>query len=45
VILQEGYLWEHEEVTIPMSAATAVDDYGISVSLTKQQVENLPPLG
>jgi len=44
VLLQEGHLWGRKEVAIPVSAVTAVDD-GIRLNLTKQQVEDLPPLG
>ncbi len=42
VLLREGHLWGHKEVAIPVSAVTSVDD-GIWVSLTKKQVEELPP--
>ena len=41
VLLQEGHLWGHKEVAIPISAVTKAD-YGIQLSLTKQQVEDLP---
>ena len=43
VLLQEGHLWGHKEVAIPVSAVTGVED-GIRLNLTKQQVENLPPV-
>jgi sporulation protein YlmC with PRC-barrel domain len=43
VFLQEGHLWGRKEVVIPVSAVTAVD-HGIWLNLTKQQVEDLPPL-
>jgi sporulation protein YlmC with PRC-barrel domain len=43
VLLQEGHLWGHREVAIPISAVTKVD-IGIRLNLTKQQVENLPPV-
>jgi sporulation protein YlmC with PRC-barrel domain len=42
VLLQEGHLWGRKEVTIPISAVTGVDD-GIRLSMTKKQVEDLPP--
>ena len=42
VLLQEGHLWGRKEVAIPVSAVTAVDE-GIRLSLTKQQVADLPP--
>jgi sporulation protein YlmC with PRC-barrel domain len=44
VLLQEGHLWDRKEVAIPIGAVTAVDD-GIRLSLTKEQVQDLPPVG
>lgn len=44
VLLQEGHLWGRKEVAIPMSAVKDVDD-GIRLSITKQQVGELPPIG
>jgi hypothetical protein len=43
VLLQDGHLWERKEVAIPISAVTGVQD-GIRLSITKRQVENLPPV-
>jgi hypothetical protein len=43
VLLQEGHLWGHKEVAIPVSAVTGVED-GIRLNITKQQVEDLPPV-
>jgi sporulation protein YlmC with PRC-barrel domain len=43
VLLQEGHLWGRKEVTIPISAVTSVQD-GIKLSLTKQEVQDLPPV-
>ncbi len=43
VLLQEGHLWGRKEVAIPISAVTGVQD-GIRLNITKQQVENLPPV-
>ena len=42
VLLQEGHLWGRKEVTIPISAVTAVDPE-IRLNLTKAQVGDLPP--
>jgi hypothetical protein len=42
VLLQEGHLWGRREVAIPASAVTKVEN-GIWLSLTKEQVEGLPP--
>jgi sporulation protein YlmC with PRC-barrel domain len=44
VLLQEGHLWDRKEVAIPISAVTSVDDEGIHLSLTKEQVQDLPPV-
>jgi len=44
VLLQEGHLWGRKKVSIPVSAVTGVEN-GIRLSLTKKQVEDLPPLG
>ena len=44
VLLEEGHLWGRKEVAIPISAVTGVDD-GIRLSITKKQVEDLPPAG
>jgi sporulation protein YlmC with PRC-barrel domain len=44
VLLKEGHLWGRKEVAIPISAVTRVDE-GIRLNITKQQVEDLPPVG
>jgi hypothetical protein len=44
VLLEEGHLWGRKEVAIPISAVAEVDD-GIRLSITKKQVEDLPPAG
>ena len=43
VLLQEGHLWGRKEVAIPIGAVTGIDD-GIRLNLTKQQVQDLPPV-
>ena len=43
VLLQEGHLWGRKEVSIPISSVTRVDD-GIRLSITKQDVADLPPV-
>jgi len=43
VLLKEGHVWGRKEVAIPISAVTKAD-YGIQVSLSKQQIEDLPPV-
>jgi len=44
VLLEEGHLWGHKEVAIPVSALTGVGE-GIRLNITKHQVESLPPAG
>ena len=41
VLLQEGHLWGRKEVAIPIGAVAGVDD-GIRLSISKQEVEDLP---
>jgi hypothetical protein len=43
-LLQEGHLWGRKEVAIPIRAVTGIDEDGIQLSLTKQEVEDLPPV-
>lgn len=43
VLLQEGHLWGRKEVAIPIGAVTSVD-IGIRLSISKQQVGDLPPV-
>jgi sporulation protein YlmC with PRC-barrel domain len=43
VVLQEGHLWGRKDVAIPVSTVTRVADH-IEVSLSKQQVQDLPPI-
>ena len=53
VLLQEGHLFGRKEVAIPISAVTHVDNNaypqvdtdGVQLNLTKQQVQDLPPVG
>ncbi len=43
VLLQKGHLWGHKEVAIPIGAVTDAEA-GIRLNLSKEQVENLPPV-
>lgn len=43
VLLQEGHLWGRKDVVIPISAVSRVADR-IEVNLSKQQVQDLPPV-
>ena len=44
VLLQEGHLWGRKEVAIPIGAVTKIGTLLIHLSLTKHQVEDLPPV-
>jgi sporulation protein YlmC with PRC-barrel domain len=43
VLLQEGHLWGRKEVAIPISAVASTSD-GIRLSISKQEVQDLPPV-
>jgi hypothetical protein len=43
ILLKEGHLWGRKQVAIPVSAVTSVNA-GIRLDITKQQVEDLPPV-
>ncbi len=43
VLLQEGHVWGRKDVAIPIGAVTGIDD-GVRLSLTKRQVQDLPPV-
>jgi len=43
VLLQEGHLWGSKEVAIPIGAVTGAQD-GVQLSISKQQVADLPPV-
>jgi sporulation protein YlmC with PRC-barrel domain len=43
VLLDEGHLWGEKSVAIPIGAVTGVDD-GVRLSLTKDEVRDLPPV-
>ena len=44
VLLDEGHLWSHRQVAIPMAQIEVIDADGVSVRLTKDQVKGLPPV-
>ena len=44
VLLQEGHLWGRKEVAIPIGVVIGVADDGIRLNITKQQVQDLPPV-
>jgi sporulation protein YlmC with PRC-barrel domain len=43
VLLQEGHLWGRKEVAIPVTAVTRTD-VGITLSITRADIEALPPV-
>jgi sporulation protein YlmC with PRC-barrel domain len=44
VLLQEGHLWGRKQVAIPIGAVEKIDQ-GITVTLTKHEIEGLPAVG
>jgi sporulation protein YlmC with PRC-barrel domain len=44
VLLQEGHLWGRKDVAIPISAVTRVDEDGIALNISKEDVADLPDL-
>ena len=44
VLLQEGHLWGRKQVAIPIGAVETIDQ-GITVNLTKHEIEALPAVG
>jgi len=43
VLLEEGHVLGRKVVAIPIGAVTEVNQNGIQLSITKQQVKDLPP--
>jgi sporulation protein YlmC with PRC-barrel domain len=43
VLLQEGHLWGRKEVAIPISSVASTAN-GIQLKITKQEVQDLPPV-
>ncbi len=43
VLLQEGHLWGHRQVAIPMTAVASTAD-GIRLTIARHQVLDLPPI-
>jgi len=43
VLLRQGHRWGRKEVAIPISAVTKIGTLLVHLSLTKHQVEDLPP--
>lgn len=45
ILVDEGHLWGHKRVAIPMGLVRGLDDEGITVRLSKRQIKDLPRLG
>lgn len=43
VLLDEGHLWGQKEVAIPITAVAGLD-HGVRLSMTKEEVRDLPPV-
>ena len=44
VLLQQGHLWGRKDVAVPLSAGRDLDDDGLQLSVTRQEVGDLPPV-
>ena len=44
LLLQEGHLFGHDDVAIPIAHVTSMDDDGVRLDLTKDEVAALPPV-
>ena len=44
MVLEHGHLWGKREITIPIGAVDQVDADGVSLTITKDQVEALAPV-
>ena len=44
VLLKEGHMWGRKEVAIPIGAVTKIGTLLIRLSITRHQVEDLPPV-
>ena len=44
VLLEEGHLWGKKEVAIPIGAVTDVAADGVRLSLTRDEIRDLPPV-
>jgi hypothetical protein len=44
VLPQQGHLWGHRELAIPISAVTSLGDERPRLNLTKDELSDLPPV-
>ena len=45
MLVREGHLLARKDVAVPFSSVAGFDDDGIRLSITRQQVRDLPPDG
>ncbi len=45
VVLEEGHLWHHKVVAVPIGSVERIEADGIHVRLSKQELRDLPELG
>jgi hypothetical protein len=44
VLLDKGHLWGRKRVAIPIREVTGIDEAGVAVRLTKDEIRDLPPV-
>jgi sporulation protein YlmC with PRC-barrel domain len=44
ILLQQGHIWGRKQVAIPIGAVAGIEN-GIRLNMTKQEVQDLPPVG
>jgi uncharacterized protein YrrD len=44
VLLEEGHLWGHKCVAIPIGAVAGIGEDGVAVRLSKDEIKDLPPV-
>jgi uncharacterized protein YrrD len=44
LVLAEGHLFGRKDVSIPIGAVERIDDEGIRISMTRKEIEDLPPV-
>jgi hypothetical protein len=44
ILLEQGHLWGRKQVAIPIGDVTGLDEDGVAVRLTKDEIRDLPPV-
>ncbi|NUR58671.1 MAG: hypothetical protein HOV87_08270 [Catenulispora sp.] len=44
ILLDEGHLWGHKQVAIPIGAVGAISEEEVAVRLSKHEIKDLPPV-